>query len=66
MQTNFGLFKVFSSCFYYYSQFYIMNSVIFLLKNDFSPLSFEDKVKIKELGRPIPYLDIKKKRKKQK
>ena len=40
-----------------------MNSIIFLLKNDFSSLSFEDKVKIKELGRPIPYLDIKKREK---
>ena len=40
-----------------------MNSVIFLLENDFSSLSFEDKIKIKELGRPIPYLDIKQKEK---
>lgn len=38
-----------------------MNSVQVILKTNFSALSIDDKCKIKELGRPLPVLNIKQK-----
>lgn len=35
-----------------------MNEVSFLLENEFNSLSWEDKLKIKQLGRPMPDLSI--------